>query len=200
MIYHKHLPVFPSPTPLWQDLPDPVLSRGGNGHWRRRKPQGRGLIRGTAYVLWKSNRLIAASLPPFLLFHLPVPLAPTGFLRLLSMLHPLFLSLRSWRLPYNPRLHPLFLHCRSSLLWRGLVRWLRAWTSLLSWSSHPGLFLPSPLSRRGAPVFSLLPWASHPRLFLSTPLGRRRCSLHSLLLKVLADRLVARLITIMLAA
>ena len=129
-------------------------------------------------------------------------MAPSGFLRSLPPLEPLFLALRPWRLPltlYRPWLLSLFLVCRasllpllpvcrSSLLGRGLVWLLRALTSRTA-----------VLGGRWT-LDLLLPWTSRPRRFLSSTLSRCDRSLSSLLLKVLAYCLVARLVTVMLTA
>jgi len=148
-----------------------------------------------------TSGLIIAFPASFFIFLLALPVASLGLRRLPPILQSLFLALRPWRLLltlYSPWLLPLFLgrasllplilHCRASLLRRGLVRLLRAWASRTA-----------RLGRRWT-LDLLLPWASHPRLFLPSPLSRCGRSLSSLLLKMLADCLVTRLVTVMLAA
>ena len=68
----------------------------------------------------------------FLIFLLPLPLAPSGCLRLPAILRSLYLALRLWRLLHT-RCRPRLLYCRASLLWlRSLYLALWLWRLLHS--------------------------------------------------------------------
>jgi hypothetical protein len=108
-------------------------------------------------------------------------------------LHPWCLALRPWCLLLtlsSPWLLPLILDCRASLLRRGLVLWLRPLVSRPALLGRP----------RTLDILLMLPRTSHPRLFLPSPLSGCGRSLFSLLLKVLADYRVTRLVAVLLAA
>ena len=138
------------------------------------------------------RKLIIAFPASILLFPLPFPLAPIGLLRPLPLLQSLLPALRPWLLRPLPLPHSLF-----PPLWPGL---------LLLTLYTPWLLPPFPECRSSLlpglrrTLDLLLPRPSHPRLFLPSPLTRCGRPLLSPLLKVPADFLVARLVTIMLAA
>lgn len=73
-------------------------------------------------------------------------------------------------------------------------------SALLLRGPNPPFFLPSPLGGHRSSLFSLLLRGSNSTFFLSPPLGRGEGLSFSPRLEVLADRLVAGLITILLAA
>ena len=172
----------------------------------------------------RTNGLIIAFPASFLIFLLPLALAPLGLLRLPSILRSLLLALRSWCLLLTlypswllllllycrasllplflycrASLLPLFLYCRASLL--PLFLYCRASLlrrGLVRWLR--ALVSRSALLARRRTLDILLSWAFHPRLFLPSPLSRCGRSLFFLLLKVLADYRVTRLVTVILAA